>query len=77
MHIVYYCKHCKTFLGTIESSRVSYEALGFASLTAQEMADMIEYQKEDQTVYVRTVCEYCETALRQNPELYLSVSPLQ
>lgn len=77
MHIVYYCRHCKTFLGSLDSSRVSYEALGFGHLTPQELADMIEYHAEDQTTYVKTVCEYCETALRQNPSLYLTNSPIQ
>ena len=77
MHIVYYCRHCKSFLGSIDSSTVSLEALGLTSLTEQEISDIIEYHDEDQTTYVKTVCEYCETALKQNPALYLTNSPIQ
>ena len=77
MHIVYYCKYCKTYLGSLNSSQISYEALGFTNLTVQEIADMIEYHTEDQTTYVKTVCEYCETALQQNPALYLTNTPIQ
>lgn len=77
MHIVYYCRHCKTYLGSIDSARVSYDELGFTNLTEQEFSDILEYHEEDNTTYVKTVCEFCETALQQNPSLYLTNSPIQ
>ena len=75
--IVYYCKHCKSFLGTIDSTKTSAESLGFSVLTAEELADIMEFDAVYQTTYVKTICEYCETALRQHPELLLTPTPLQ
>ncbi len=77
MEIVYYCKYCKAFMGVIDGSRVPVEALGFSILTAEEQADMIQYDGAQDTTYVRTVCEHCEIALRSHPDLLLSQTPIQ
>ncbi|MHB1684567.1 MAG: anti-sigma-F factor Fin [Bacilli bacterium] len=77
MNVVYYCKHCKSLLGTIDSTKTSMESLGFSILTPEERSDIMEFDAVSQTIYVKTVCEYCETALRQHPELLLTPTPLQ
>lgn len=77
MNIVYYCKYCRAFMGEIDASRVSVNALGFSILTAEERTDMIQYDGSEDTTYVKTVCEHCETALRSHPELLLSQTPIQ
>ncbi len=77
MNIVYYCKHCKTFMGMLDGPQADTATKGFLILTPEERSDMIHYNELDQTTYVKTVCEYCEAALRQNPELMLEQTPLQ
>lgn len=64
-------------MGEVDAAQVAPEALGFSILTAEERADMIQYDATGETTYVRTVCEHCEAALRQHPELLLSQTPLQ
>lgn len=53
------------------------ERLGLLSLTPEERTDMMEYSAVGETVSVKTICEYCEGALRRHPELLLAQSPLQ
>ena len=77
MNIVYYCRHCRVYLGQLDSAQGAPEALGFSVLTDEEQADIIQYDAVNDTTYVRTVCEHCETALRRQPELLLSQTPLQ
>ncbi|MCY0876223.1 MAG: DUF2757 family protein [Firmicutes bacterium] len=77
MNIVYYCKHCKSSLGALHDAQASPEALGFTSLSSDERADLIEYVASENTAYVKTVCEYCESALSEHPDLLLSQTPIQ
>ncbi len=77
MDIVYYCKHCRSFLGTIDGTKTSFGSLGFSILTPDEREDIMEFDAVNQTIYVKTVCEFCETALREHPELLLTPTPLQ
>lgn len=77
MDIVYYCKHCKSYLGRIESAQASERELGFTDLTLEERQDLLQYDDVDHTLYVKTVCENCEAAFRYHPELLLSDTPLQ
>lgn len=77
MRFVYYCRYCRAFLGSIEGEKASMERLGLLSLTPEERTDMMEYSAVGETVSVKTICEYCEGALRRHPELLLAQSPLQ
>ncbi len=77
MDIVYYCKHCKSFVGFIDSSQTTEGELGFTDLTLEERQDLLQYDGVDHTLYVKTVCENCEAAFTYHPELLLSDTPLQ
>ncbi len=75
--MVYLCKYCNSVLGRLDTRAITVENLGFSILTSEERADMMNVDESMQITYVKTVCEYCETALRNNPELLLTHTPLQ
>jgi len=77
MNIVYYCRHCKSYMGSLSAAQTTPEALGFTTLNPEEYAACIDYVARDDTTYVKTVCEYCESALAQHLDLQLSQTPIQ
>ncbi|MFB2351857.1 anti-sigma-F factor Fin, partial [Priestia megaterium] len=56
-------------VGSLESSMVSTDSLGFQHLTNEERNDMISY-KENGDVHVLTICEDCQEALDRNPHYH-------
>lgn len=76
MAINYVCRHCRTFLGSIQRSDVTEMQLGLHSLTPAERRDIIAYDSEGELT-VKVTCDYCKQALDNNPELSLLASPLQ
>lgn len=76
MVVNYVCRHCRTFLGRIDSLGVTEEKLGFHSLTPTERRDIIAYNSGGEMT-VRVTCDYCREALEYHPELSLLVNPLQ
>lgn len=76
MAINYVCRHCRTFLGSINRSDVTEMQLGLHSLTPAERRDIIAYDSEGE-ITVKVTCGYCKQALDNNPELSLLASPLQ
>lgn len=77
MHLVYTCKHCHSFLGQLDRTRVDDRRLGLSTLSAEERADLVSYDLKEDVAYVKTICEFCQEALEANPELALLHSPLQ
>ncbi|MCM3159617.1 anti-sigma-F factor Fin [Bacillus subtilis] len=69
MALHYYCRHCGVKVGSLESSMVSTDSLGFQHLTNEERNDMISY-KENGDVHVSTICEDCQEALDRNPHYH-------
>ncbi|RJS55245.1 peptide ABC transporter permease [Bacillus subtilis] len=69
MALHYYCRHCGVKVGSLESSMVSTDSLGFQHLTNEERNDMISY-KENGDVQVLTICEDCQEALDRNPNYH-------
>ncbi|GIO35017.1 MULTISPECIES: anti-sigma-F factor Fin family protein [Paenibacillus] len=76
MAINYICRHCRTQLGSLDSSLVTDAQLGFHSLTPAERRDIIAYDLSGD-VTVKVICDYCREALENNPELSLITNPLQ
>lgn len=76
MAVNYICRHCKTFVGRIDSPYISEAQLGFDALTPSERRDIIAYDSNGE-ITVRVVCDYCREAMEMNPELALLGSPLQ
>jgi hypothetical protein len=77
LQIIYYCRHCHSYIGQVDGDRVDDRRLGFHSLTPEEHADIISYNKVENRAYVKTVCDFCQLALEQHPELMLLENPLQ
>lgn len=75
MSVKYICRGCGGRIGQIDSD-VSEMQLGFHFLTPEERQHMISYE-EDGGVCVRILCDYCNDAVRRNPELSLLSTPLQ
>lgn len=76
MAVNYICKYCKSNMGKLDSSIISEQRLGFHSLTADERKDIITYNLNGD-IEVQLVCDYCNDALSNNPELMLINNPLQ
>lgn len=77
MQYTYVCKHCRNVIGSVNHQGINENRLGFNSLTLQERADIISYDSYQREATVHTICEYCQAALEQHPELLLERSPLQ
>ncbi|GKU77092.1 anti-sigma-F factor Fin family protein [Paenibacillus sp. L3-i20] len=76
MAVNYICRHCKTSMGSLESTTVTEQQLGFHFLTPEERNDIIAYDLNG-NVTVKVVCDYCNEALHTNPDLMLVSNPLQ
>lgn len=76
MSIQYVCRHCQHELGELPEGVDHDPRLGLQILTADERNDIITYNQTGQLV-VKLTCEYCEEALRKNPELSLLGNFLQ
>ncbi|QYR21673.1 anti-sigma-F factor Fin family protein [Paenibacillus sp. sptzw28] len=76
MAVNYICRHCKSAIGSIDSTTVSEFQLGFHFLTPEERSDIIAYNPNGD-VTVKVICDYCREAIETNPELSLVSSPLQ
>ncbi|GIO88273.1 hypothetical protein J25TS5_52050 [Paenibacillus faecis] len=76
MAINYVCRHCRTFIGRIDSPGITESQLGFHFLTPEERRDIIAYDSNGETT-VRVTCDYCSEALKDNPELTLLSNLLQ
>ncbi|WP_151737905.1 anti-sigma-F factor Fin family protein ['Paenibacillus yunnanensis' Narsing Rao et al. 2020] len=76
MAIHYVCRHCRTYLGSIDRSKFTEMQLGLQYLTPAERRDIIAYDADGE-ITVRVTCDYCKEALDNNPELSLLASPLQ
>ncbi|PYZ91582.1 peptide ABC transporter permease [Salipaludibacillus keqinensis] len=68
MAVHYYCRHCNSKVGLIDSA-VDSRQLGLQQLTEQEKQEMIEYDKEGH-VHIRTICEDCEQTLIEYPNYH-------
>lgn len=76
MAINYVCRHCRTFLGSLDKRYITEMQLGLHSLTPAERRDIIAYDSAGE-ITVKVTCDYCKEALENNPELSLLASPLQ
>jgi len=74
--IKYVCRHCGHHLGSLDQFVVHDDRLGLNSLTPKERENIISYESNGDMV-ANVVCEYCQEALEQNPELILLSNLLQ
>ncbi|OEH84341.1 hypothetical protein BHU72_11080 [Desulfuribacillus stibiiarsenatis] len=77
MKFIYHCKHCHTVIDILEADRTIEKDLGLQDLSQQEKDELLYFDAAEQSVYVRTVCDFCYEAIQANPELALVGSPLQ
>ncbi|OEF95756.1 anti-sigma-F factor Fin [Desulfuribacillus alkaliarsenatis] len=76
MKYIYHCKHCRTIIDEIEADQETIKKLGLSDLTPEEQAELMAYNQQSQSMYVKTLCDYCYEALKANPELFLIGKPL-
>lgn len=81
MRVQYMCKYCKQFLGELnqpEWSRADAErACGINRLNAMEQTEVVDYNGIDESMQVKTVCDYCQNAVELHPELLVEGKLLQ
>lgn len=81
MRITYVCKHCQHQIGEIDRPDWSFQdaerLCGFGSLSAVEQQDTIAYNQNQSVAYVHVVCDHCQQAVEENPELLLEGKLLQ
>lgn len=69
MAIIYQCRHCSKHIGRLEEQVTDSASLGFDQLTSNEKKEMIEY-KSNGDLIVKVICDYCESALAENPHYH-------
>jgi len=69
MAIHYFCRHCGTNMGTIDTQSIHAENLGLNTLTNEERQDMVSYESNG-NIHIKSICEDCQDALTRNPELH-------
>ncbi len=69
MPIRYYCRHCNTPMGEVDSERIEAKSLGFDTLSEEERMDMITYHSNGD-ILVKSICEDCQEALERNPDFH-------
>ncbi|RFU66916.1 DUF2757 family protein [Peribacillus saganii] len=69
MALHYYCRHCGTKLGSIDSNALDTKQLGFSHLNEEERQDMIVYESTGD-IRVKAICEDCHESFHRNPDLH-------
>lgn len=68
--IIYFCRHCGTDLGEVETEEaVSFDRLGLSSLTIEERMEMVHYG-QDGSMTIKSICENCQDTLSRHPDYH-------
>ncbi|WKB35931.1 anti-sigma-F factor Fin family protein [Terrilactibacillus sp. S3-3] len=70
MVIVYKCRHCGTKVGELAIDTIQNGKLGLDRLTIQELQEMVQFDNDNGTLEILTICEDCQEALTKNPEFH-------
>lgn len=70
MTIVYKCRHCGTKVGELQIDAIQNGKLGLDRLTIQELQEMVQFDNDNDTLEILTICEDCQEALTKNPEFH-------
>ncbi len=70
MEVFYNCRHCGTEVGRIRGDVFHTDKLGFDTLSNEERSHFVSYDEPNQAINVSTICENCQEALEQNPDLH-------
>lgn len=80
MRVEYVCKYCQHQIGTLERPEWTYaeaeQRLGVSSLTPTERLEFVSYQPSG-SMRVQTVCDHCQQAVENNPQLLVEGKLLQ
>ncbi|WP_174734819.1 anti-sigma-F factor Fin family protein [Mesobacillus harenae] len=69
MAINYFCRHCGTKMGSLDSMSVHTESLGLHKLTDEERQTMVSYENTGD-VHIKSICEDCQESLERNPDYH-------
>jgi hypothetical protein len=68
MKIYYTCESCGAPIDMIEVAKVDEAKFGFDCLTAEERAEMIQFDALNNSLHVQSLCDACIETLGLNPE---------
>lgn len=57
--LYYLCECCQKLMGTLEMEELDEEKLGFSCLTPEEREDIITVKQEENSIYIKSICEEC------------------
>ncbi|MCF8566302.1 anti-sigma-F factor Fin family protein [Alicyclobacillus tolerans] len=81
MRIEYLCRHCHHLVGELNrpnwTTADAERFLGLSSLTQVERAENVAYNNQNNTLFIQTVCDYCQSAAETHPELLVEGKLLQ
>lgn len=81
MRIAYVCKYCHHQVGELNRPQWDLHDVqrfcGMSGLSSVEQNESIAYNQSQSTAYVQVVCDYCQEAVEDNPELLLEGKLLQ
>lgn len=69
MMLVYLCKHCDNKIGEINDDVAIQSYLSRHELTSVDGQKMFQY-KPNGEIYMKVICEACESALNEHPKYY-------
>ena len=74
MKIFYTCEYCGDPIDTLEVDQVDEAKFGFDCLTAQERQDIIKTDAAQNAIYVKSLCDYCITAMGLDDNIALGMT---
>jgi Protein of unknown function (DUF2757) len=81
MRVEYWCKHCKHLIGELDrpdwSLADAERYCGIQHLTSTERSEWVSVYGSPHVMTVQTVCDHCQQAVEQHPELLIEGKVLQ
>ncbi|GGE84659.1 anti-sigma-F factor Fin [Priestia taiwanensis] len=69
MCIYYSCRHCHTEFGKIDREYYQVIHLALSQLSEEDKREMLMYHV-DGNIYVKVICEHCQSTLEENPHYH-------
>jgi|GEM_PF-73153 len=81
MRIVYVCRYCQHQVGELHRPHWDLDDIrrfcGINNTSSVELNEVMAYNQSQSVAYVQVVCDYCQEAVEDNPELLLEGKLLQ
>ncbi|GMA50530.1 hypothetical protein GCM10025857_18870 [Alicyclobacillus contaminans] len=81
MRVEYWCKHCKHLVGALDrpewSQADAERYCGLQQLSPAERMEWVSVYGSQGVMTVQTICQHCQQAVEQHPELLIEGKVLQ